>query len=309
MIKSEQKEQILKDYLAGVPIKDICNIYSVCRATVRNIAKRAGAESRITYINEENEAEIKMLYEAGESILNITKSTGFNKNLVSKVLKEFGCVIRLPASYKQQVKENPFKDLTKDIVQYWLGYLASDGNISKNSNSIRLTTNLDNEHLKQNYVKFLGGSATVIDVDELRYIKKSVNTTIYFSSKEVKEYLINLGITPVKSKTLNILFPLTFGFLRGILDGDGCVHLKEGKYVQVSFYTASYNFANQISKFLTSENIYNKIRFNKSNNIFGVEVTKREFVNILYKKLYENAEAYLNRKKLKFLAKLDKDIA
>jgi hypothetical protein len=162
---------------------------------------------------------MKEQYLSGIDTVQIANFFGTYNTTIRRILIREGVSLRSFSEARRIVKGNPFQDLTKDTVQYWLGYLMSDGNISEERNRINLSTNKDPEHLKR-YVEFLKS-----DVKISKYRNKRFEVDEYsvnFASIEVKNFLIDLGITPRKSLTLNLKIPLTYSILRGYLDGNGC---------------------------------------------------------------------------------------
>lgn len=103
---------------------------------------------------------------------------------------------------------------------YALGLLATDGNLSKDGRHIDLTSK-DREQL-ENFMKCLGIKVK-IGYKTSGYTGKKY-TRVQFSDVNFYQFLLTLGFTPVKTKTISVLeIPeeYFFDFLRGHLDGDG----------------------------------------------------------------------------------------
>ena len=134
--------------------------------------------------------------------------------------------------------------------------------------------------------------------------KDYVNFNI--SSTKVIDDIIKLGIT-AKRKTYGNIIPqidpkFFFAFIRGIIDGDGCV-LNDS--VTISGYE---NNMQQIQQFLLNYNIFTsfiidkrKYTANESNTMFGQLVTpNKTSAYCLLKEIYKNKDEYfLSRKYLK----------
>lgn len=200
----------------------------------------------------------------------------------------------------RDVKHNPFENLSDPNVQYWLGMLATDGCINGTHISLSSSTK-DIEHLEK-FRKFVGSNLKITSCKDKRFKDSSVSC-FGFSNEEVRVYLSDLGITNKKSFTLKINFPITKDFVRGAIDGDGCLYKGVSKHRKnlftISIVSASEAFANQISQFYTDNNIKHHIfsRTRKGNKIIH-RVSVSNFVNCLKatKLLYEGAETYLKRK-------------
>jgi hypothetical protein len=122
-----------------------------------------------------------------------------------------------------------FKKETSDFF-YVLGLLATDGDIF--NNSIKFTST--DKDLIEWLINTLEYKNKVMETENKRgfYVKKqeisSVSNIIRFKSIEVSEILLKYGITEKKSLTLK--FPTMQEeflphFIRGVLDGDGCVYI------------------------------------------------------------------------------------
>jgi len=307
-INPEVKNQIIEEYKQGKSLKEISSKYSISRQSIQNYVKNLNIERRKLSIDKNIIDQMYLLYQQGKTNTEIAKIYNTDRNLVARYLKQYYKVQDTAAYRRQKIKHNPFADLTRDDVQYWLGYICADGNIKKDCNEIRLITNKDIEYLETNFTKFVyDTNNTKVENQPLSIYKyyderfNSTTLTISFCSKKVKDYLINLGITPDKSLTLNVKFPITYSFLRGLLDGDGHVS-KKGRCCY--WTTASKEFANQISNFLTSENIKHSIykvehKSKNWNEVYNIRVSSRN-LQYLYINMYSFASYYLDRKKSRF---------
>jgi hypothetical protein len=105
---------------------------------------------------------------------------------------------------------------------YAIGLLASDGCLARSQTLIDLTSN-DKEQL-ENFIECLGAPLSIT--------KKSAGSgrtslRVQFKSVPFYNFLLSIGLTPAKSKTIGpIKVPSKYfwDFLRGVYDGDGCSH-------------------------------------------------------------------------------------
>jgi len=241
----------------------------------------------------EQEKNICKLYLDGKNATEVAKLFNASGYIIYKVLRRNGCELRNRSETHRTVKGNPFKDLTNSEVQYWLGFLAADGNlvISKNRYSISLcSAEKDSKHMVK-YSNFIGFGKK----PEQNLIKgyQTYRHTVQFGNKEVHEFLSNLGITPKKSKTLSLNIPLTWNIIRGIFDGDGCVYFNKIR-LRVSIVTGSPKFLEQLYTFFKKEGIHVTKRFT---NIGIIDCCTQTEINKFYEKMYKDANIYLSRKK------------
>lgn len=130
---------------------------------------------------------------------------------------------------------------------YAIGLITTDGNLSKDGRHMNMTSK-DKEMIitfkKCLNIKNKIGRKT----REKSKIKKYFQ--VQFGDKNLYEFLLSLGLTPAKSKTLGDLrIPNYYfcDFLRGCIDGDGCIRIAyhpESKHpqLQVRLISASPSF-------------------------------------------------------------------
>jgi len=129
-----------------------------------------------------------------------------------------------------------------ELLAYVVGIIATDGNLSPDARHINITSKdlemvqnvKDILHLSNTFSrKARGGS-----VDKKYYV-------LQFGSKNFYAFLLSIGLTPAKSKTITkVLVPDKFfsDFLRGCIDGDGNVNEfrhPESKHAQLRLTLAS----------------------------------------------------------------------
>jgi len=127
-----------------------------------------------------------------------------------------------------------FKNLDNQEKTYWFGFLVGDGNIYLGNQRKTVyqfsIVSKDKEHVEK-LATFLGYSVNRIRVIKGRSYQPSNN--YYLLSiwcKELVIDLMNLGLTPRKSHTVNSsIIPKNkyiWDFIRGLWDADGCIMTK-----------------------------------------------------------------------------------
>ena len=161
------------------------------------------------------------MYLDGKSTTFISKELKISRSRFSLYLKSQNIeVIKTP--HKKKIYENIFEKINTEEKAYWLGFLYADGYVASGKrNDVELSLQLSDKcHLKK-FKDFIGF--------EGKLITDSFRCRISFKNKKIKQDLIKLGCTPKKSLTSK--FPteeqvpkeLIPHFIRGYLDGDGCV--------------------------------------------------------------------------------------
>jgi hypothetical protein len=251
-----------------------------------------------------DESLIVKEYNEGKSQMRLAKELGTYNTTVRRILLRYGIKMRPQQEVKTVLKGNPFLE-NSEFSNYFLGYLASDGNLvnrnkaKPNSYAITLNTNLDPQILEI-YRKWLNIPNKLRKVWNKKY---SVwEYSVGFSSKIVWEYLVSIGITAQKSNTLKFNIPLNRDIIRGVFDGDGCVSYSnktKGRLncgCKFSIATNSIQFALQVRESL----LHFKPTITYNNGLYEINIYRKEENIKLYHYLYDNATCFLERKKIKF---------
>ena len=241
--------------------------------------------------SEETIQEIIKLRASGKSVTEIGKILNLDRTAVSRNLKKLG----IDTSRNTLIK-NIFHQIDTEEKAYWLGFLYADGYVSK-YNQIEVSLALkDEEHLEK-LKKFVNTNTNIFKDDH--------RCRLLFCSKELANDLASLGC--VNNKSLILTFPteeqvpqkLLRHFLRGYVDGDGCLCCTSK--TQAFSITSTKEFFDGMLK-RTGWDI-TKCNYYPS----GKAITWRCHKDVMpqyLKYLYDDAKIYLNRKyeKYKILA-------
>ena len=114
--------------------------------------------------------------------------------------------------------------LRPEDIWYIVGYIVTDGNLSKDGRHINITSK-DRQHLFDIQKRL--GIKSKIGWKARGGSKDKIYSQIQFSDAHFYRYLLQLGIHPRKSLTLkeiSIEKAYFLDFLRGVIDGDGNIH-------------------------------------------------------------------------------------
>lgn len=192
-------------------------------------------------------------------------------------------------------------DVENELFSYFIGLIATDGSISKNSNIINLSS-IDIE-LVNIFINFCKQNIN-INYNKEPIIDNRNKTPVFkidICCPELKSKLINLGITPVKSKTIgkiNISDENFFHFLRGVIDGDGSWSIvKKTGQVVFCICSGSEKFLLFLKERLEKAGFKTvKIRWGKSAKVYFLSLSTKEYPKLI-ELLYTDANYFLNRKK------------
>jgi hypothetical protein len=189
---------------------------------------------------------------------------------------------------------------------YAIGLIVSDGCLSGDGRHI-IFTSKDREQA-ENFRKALGvqcliGKKAGAAKQEKKYF------IVQFSDVSFYEFLIDIGITPNKSKTVGeIKIPAGyfFDFLRGSFDGDGCFHSYCDPRWKSSFmfYTIFVSASKKHIDWLRNE-IYKRLKIQghithgKTAAVYQLKYAKADSSKILKSMYNEGVVIYLSRKRQK----------
>lgn len=175
----------------------------------------------------ENDLDIIELYNLGHSMRKISKmSSGkYTEHQIYKILDD-NDIKRRPIGNHGLRNQTAFKHLDSPEKAYLMGLFIADGSIRRDLSQVSVT-----QH--QDYAWYIGVMLRTILGSEVGcYVDKDC-VQFNFSGKEIGVDLFNNGLTPNKSydttrddvERLKSAIPehLIPDFLRGLMDGDGCI--------------------------------------------------------------------------------------
>lgn len=189
---------------------------------------------------------------------------------------------------------------------YAIGLLATDGNLSRDGRHIVFTSK--DKELVRDFKKCLRINNTIGRKSD-KYGKTKKYFRVQFGDIIFYKFLLKLGLTPNKSKTistLNIPEKYFWDFLRGHLDGDGTFYSYFDPRWRSSymFYTVLVSASKKHIDWLRTmifETIKIKGHITKSANdsIYQLKYAKSESLKLLPKLYYDKNVVCLSRKRLK----------
>jgi len=192
---------------------------------------------------------------------------------------------------------------------YAIGLLATDGSLSKDGRHIDFTSK--DKIQVENFLKALGANTKI-------GTKKSGSGNISYraqlGNKQLYNFLVNIGLTPRKSKTIGaIKIPELYlnDFIRGHFDGDGTFYFywdarwKKSFMCYLELTSASESHLQWLqSEISRSFLVLGRITKSLNNSCYRLKFAKYESIQLL-KNLYSNKKAIsLRRKHLKFIQAL-----
>lgn len=246
--------------------------------------------------------------EEERSLTKLGEKYGVKRQTLSKHLKDRGYEV---INYQNRLRcdESVFDKIDNEEASYWLGFLFADGNISSTGNRLEVRLSIkDLSHLEK-FRSFLKLST------EIRTGVCNGNGFCHLSirNKHLWNTLDKLGCHPQKSLILK--FPklsifkgnvqqLVLHFIRGYVDGDGCLSIykkKTGVIATELSLVGTKDFLETVNIIFKNKGyIQNKSCQNWENKAYELKfsfVPSRKIARYLY----ENATIYLERKYNKYL--------
>lgn len=235
-------------------------------------------------------------------------------NLIKKDAKQVrtkGSILGLTKK-KYYFNDRYFEHINTSDKAYWLGFIYADGYIYEHNSGCEIGIELkstDALHL-ENFNKCLNGNFEIKTIlrresEYNGYIlpEREISKIRIYSTKMFKD-LNKLNI--VQNKTYRNEYPTIcdeyfFHFVRGFLDGDGCIYINAiNGSIQVKFTNANSQFLLYLQ-----DKIYNLMHipsyiYKESENKFNLSIHKKCDVLALLNKIYLNSTVCLDRKYLKY---------
>lgn len=175
-----------------------------------------------------------------------------------------------------------------------MGFIAGDGNIAKKEARLRIELkDQDLVHL-QKFQNFMKSNTPITE----RINNVGCHAyTVSINSAELKRYLVQYNLVPNKTfiytMPLNIVAPeYHWDLVRGLMDADGCIHIRSNNSPIITFVSANEKCAEQMKELWQTSN---KILYN--NTAYKISVEGQKAISIL-NNIYENSteETRLDRK-------------
>lgn len=311
----EEKQKICALYESGLTQGEVSAQTGVPVSTISKFMKELGVKGRQKgtsdkstrkRFSEEDVKEIIRLYvEEEKTTVEIASKFGTYNTSIRRVLERNSIPLRGSGVARRKVSLEDIKNKEgSDDFDYFIGLLATDGCVT--NNKIVLDFSEQNKELLDYWNEFLGNKCNITVSIHKKY--KTPQYRIAFANPEIKEFLSNYGIVERKTYHLQLKY-INWNVLRGIIDGDGCVLVKNnGSTLCICITSGCKEFLEQIQEFYTKNNItsYLKESNRNVNPTYDLFVYKSEDVLNIYDNLYKNAHYFLKRKEVKFGSLLKK---
>lgn len=256
-------------------------------------------------LSKEKHIEICSRYQQGENGTVLAKEFQVSEPAVYGLLRRRNILIRdsVDSRKKLACDYTYFSEINTEEKAYWLGFLAADGAISRNSQLMVALASIDRSHILK-LKKALKSEHAVTDYK----MKGKEYSCISFHSVQLIQDLSKYGVTRRKTFTLsapkNIDYELLKHYYRGYVDGDGGFYVPStfSSKTQVSVYfsvTSCKEFIEGFQQYLIKECNLRKTKFYKRNpdsEIYTMTYSGTRQVKKITDLLYSFPSIYLDRK-------------
>ena len=276
---------------------------------------KKGSEIRRNFTQEE-ESKIVDLYNSGIGITSICKIIQCSPIPTRNILKKHGIKIRnkeeAHESQKMGIDENYFDVIDNQDKAYILGLLITDGNNCIYESSMKPSYHV-HITLKDNDRAILDRIKEKMQIErKIRIITRKSDGKSYarleIKNKHISLRLNELGI--VQNKTFKTTFPdylsenLIPHFIRGVLDGDGCIPKK----LNIVSFAGSTGFITGLAKVIEDKIGYTAhvVNIKHSPGISSIAIAELHSRIGLLNWIYKDADLKLERKYNLYLQMLEK---
>lgn len=315
----------------NISLKKIGKIFKADETTISRLLKEAGivikrrkTESKRhleikKILNDNKDTILKMYLEENKTVADIGRFLNLNQAAVWRYLKSQNIQIRKVQWNQYDIDESYFEIINSHEKAYWLGWLFSDGFMIERLGRVGLRIHPKDIEILEKFKECLKTDAPIHiytsnrEPNPERRFKggKQIISQFVFSNNKICQDLKKTGMTDRKSLTLN--FPnidkqYYYSFLRGYIDGDGCLCMSKSWKNQYKFTVSMISsrfFVNFVHKFLTEEGFNVAVhQAHDCKATYVVSISNKIQCLRFLEKIYENDLNYfrLTRKYNKYLA-------
>ena len=202
--------------------------------------------------------------------------------------------------------EKYFDDIDDEHKAYWLGFIYADGYHNPRRYSLSITLQEEDNEILQKFYQDINCNRIVDKIYNKQYNKFYVKA--YVQHPHLSKVLFKQGVP--NDKSFKIRFPsddivpyeLKRHFIRGYLDGDGCITIPQNKSKIAWSIIGNYDCMNEMKQHI-EENILNySINIHPKDSIYTIGKCGRFVTQTFLDWLYKDATIYLQRKYDKYLA-------
>lgn len=257
---------------------------------------------KIFFSNEQIKEILDLYINQKLGMEKIGKRYNVSKTVISRILKENKIEYRND-NHIYKANYRIFQNIDNAEKAYWLGFLAADGYVYQRNNSqagnfcgINIHRK-DRQHLEK-FKIFMNSDVNIIDhIQTEGFSNNTPMSRIIFNSNDMVNDLIEKGVTPRKSLTLqppNINKEFYLPFILGYFDGDGSIFQSSNKEFYINI-VGTKEILEWINNILNINAKLEQRKETEKNNYYIRCGGYQKPYNIM-KQLYDSVSVHLDRK-------------
>ena len=306
-------QEFINEYQStNVSIKELAKKYNLNHVTISKYLKRNNIKVKSVselILTPEIIQKIIDMYNLGLSEQKIEDEIHICRTTIRKVLRKTEIQIRDNSQYRAyELDENYFEKLDTNNKVYVLGFLYADGNIGKKKYDIQLSLQEGDKEILERISQDMKTNTPLVFQKMSKYNSKTgLNSqdqwSIRIHSRKMHQDLSRWGIVPQKTHIITypdfLLDEQQSHFLRGIIDGDGCIHPYDYQYSNCKVdINGTYDFCmgakQTIERLVGVHCSFFKTAKNKTT--YRISVSGKNQVSKFLNWIYKDAELFLRRK-------------
>ncbi len=198
--------------------------------------------------------------------------------------------------------EDYFETIDSADKSYWLGFISADARVDEDDNTLVINLAVkDQDHLEI-FLMMIESEHHIRN--KYTYLKNTGKTykgcVVKICRPKIIADLVKHGITQNKSKELSIpkTIPDEFinAFLRGYIDGDGCISIDQDFRIGIGYLSSIKSFSEEIKNILIQKCNVSDNKIITKPGCFEIRWTKIDECKRIYDYLYSDNGPRLNRK-------------
>lgn len=253
-INKSQEDKIVLLGRDGVFIGHICEQCNVATATVKKVFKQHNIkyQKRVDYSGDEIK-KAKELHKKGNSPYEIAEKLGINRNRAAKLLISLG--IKCHRKYNEEKHRtypvnHDFLDVIGPKQAYTMGWFWTDGSVNSGNWGCRINLQRVDRNILELLNSFFHTNKPIRDMEN----KGRKYSELLIHSRKIHNRFVELGCPPSKTYILrgpkDLPEEMESHFIRGALDGDGCIYHKKNNTQPKIMFVGSKFFMKWIEKII-----------------------------------------------------------
>lgn len=294
-------------YNSGKLKKEVAEILGINPRTLYDKLKVYGFsvyKGRSKGLSIEQENQIVILYEQGETINSVVSLLGVTLQDIRNTFKKFDVPAKTLKFYRERnINKNAFSDASEEACAYYYGWIVSDGCLS-DKGEVTLAVHTKDIEVLEGLKSYVGGNRKVYSGST----KPDTRTgTVYetssfsFQDDDLTDRLVNFGLEQRKStkEVCPEVFKFNRHFWRGMIEGDGSIARNSNEFTLVG----SESIVNDLADYCYSLFPECKPRFYIKGKLHVFSLCSKVYSKQILDELYRDCNFKLSRKYKIYLEK------